>query len=108
MATPSTHIKPDPEMTYIKSENGAPVPGLKYEHPHDDDELYEDAGDLDVSSGGRDVWLVKLPAFLAERWRDIDDDEEITLGVVKIPPADQDMVRLSLPPNPWLLGVGGE
>jgi transcription initiation factor TFIIF subunit beta len=50
----------------------------------DDDELYEDAGDLDISNGERAVWLVKLPQFLADRWKDIDVDEEIPLGVVKV------------------------
>ena len=50
----------------------------------DDDDVYEDAGDLDMSMGDRAVWLVKLPQFLGERWKDIDEDEEIALGVVKL------------------------
>ena len=50
----------------------------------DDDDMYEDAGDLDMSMGERAVWLVKLPQFLGERWKNIDEDEEITLGVVKV------------------------
>ncbi|KAF8537233.1 transcription initiation factor IIF, beta subunit [Trichophaea hybrida] len=50
----------------------------------DDEEFYEDSGDLDLSNGDRAVWLVKLPQFLAERWNAIDEDEEITLGTVKV------------------------
>ena len=60
-------------------------PGFKTELGHaGNDELYEDAGDLDLSNGDRAVWLVKLPQFLAERWNDINEDEEIVLGAVKV------------------------
>lgn len=83
MSTPA--IKPDPE---VKREPSV-APSIKPDPYADDDSLYEDAGDLDLSTGNRDIWLVKLPQYIAERWRDIDDDEEITLGVVKIPPPDR-------------------
>ncbi|TGZ83306.1 transcription initiation factor IIF, beta subunit [Ascodesmis nigricans] len=94
MSTPT--IKPDPDINIKTEPTGAP-PTIKPE-PVDDDSLYEDAGDLDLSAGTRDIWLVKLPAFITERWKDIDDDEEITLGTVKIPPQSehQDMTKLKL------------
>ena len=90
MAAPP--IKAEPGMSsssnnpHVKAEPGMDSPNLKME----DDDLYEDAGDLDTSRGDKPVWLVKLPSFLAERWKDLDDDEEITLGVVKIPPQTSD------------------
>lgn len=75
-----TKQEPGLSSSDIKTE-----PGFKTEPGYaDDDELYEDAGDLDVSNGDRAVWLVKLPQFLAERWRDVDEDEEIVLGTVKV------------------------
>jgi transcription initiation factor TFIIF subunit beta len=42
------------------------------------------------------VWLVKLPQFLAERWKDVDEDEEITLGIVKVDRNSPDQKNVSL------------
>lgn len=30
------------------------------------------------------VWLVKLPNWLMERWNEIDDDEEIQIGTIRV------------------------
>ncbi|CCX32913.1 transcription initiation factor IIF, beta subunit-domain-containing protein [Pyronema domesticum] len=76
----AAHIKQEPGVSHIKSENSQ-SPASAF---NDDDELYEDAGDLDILAGQRAVWLVKLPQFLAERWKDIDEDEEIVLGTVRV------------------------
>lgn len=65
----------------------------------DDDELYEDAGDLDMSRGEKAVWLVKLPSFVTERWSQIDDNEEIVLGMVKVNPNTNNVRASSLPPD---------
>ncbi|KAI5789144.1 transcription initiation factor IIF, beta subunit [Geopyxis carbonaria] len=80
MAAP--HIKTEPR---IKAESEYKLEPI-VSPTADDDELYEDAGDLDLSGGNKPIWLVKLPSFIAERWRDISEDEEIVLGVVKLKP----------------------
>jgi len=49
-----------------------------------DDDIYEDAGDLDLYSVHQGVWLTRLPKFLWENWSKIDDDEEIQLGMIRI------------------------
>lgn len=49
-----------------------------------DDDIYEDAGDLDFSSAQQGVWLTRLPKFLWENWSKFDDDEEIQLGTVRL------------------------
>ena len=49
-----------------------------------DDDIYEDAGDLDFNSAHQGVWLTRLPKFLWENWSKIDDDEEIQLGTIRI------------------------
>jgi transcription initiation factor TFIIF subunit beta len=77
----AAHIKQEPGASHIKSENPQSPASASF---NDDDELYEDAGDLDILAGQRAVWLVKLPQFLAERWKDIDEDEEIVLGTVRV------------------------
>ncbi|KAH8149625.1 uncharacterized protein LAJ45_06256 [Morchella importuna] len=94
-------VKPDPGTKLEpKSENQdidmTSIPSIK---PESDDELYEDAGDLDMVEGSKAVWLVKLPSFVAERWNDIDEDEEIVLGVVKVNPNNNEQLKLSLERN---------
>jgi transcription initiation factor TFIIF subunit beta len=98
MAAPSIKAEPGVKLEQgIKPEPGMTPPEIKQEMGYaDDDELYEDSGDLDMLQGERAVWLVKLPQFLAERWKDIDEDEEITLGVVKVDPNNQSQVRASI------------
>lgn len=49
-----------------------------------DDDIYEDAGDLDFGSAHQAVWLTRLPKFLWENWSKIDDDEEIQLGTIRV------------------------
>ncbi|CAZ85590.1 unnamed protein product [Tuber melanosporum] len=93
MATNGPAIKPDPDVKIEDADIKAEVLDA------DDDELYEDAGDLDMSKGDKAVWLVKLPSFVAERWNEIDDNEEIVLGVVKVNPKDTSNLKLSLERN---------
>lgn len=50
----------------------------------DDEDLYEDAGDLDFTSAGQNVWLSRIPRSLWEHWSKLDDDEEIPLGTVRV------------------------
>lgn len=73
----------------IKSEPSDSVPIIKRDPDgvhgeDDDDDNYEDAGDLDMTHGKRGLWLVKLPKFLLEQWENMDDDEEITLGEILV------------------------
>lgn len=65
------------------------------EHDMDDD-LYEDANDLDFSQAARDVWLSRIPPSLWQQWSKMRDDEEIQLGTVRVegPPSDIKRVYL--------------
>jgi transcription initiation factor TFIIF subunit beta len=87
----------------VKLEPGLSPSDVKNEM-YEDDELYEDAGDLDVGEGVRAVWLVKLPAFLAERWKDIDEDEEIVLGTVKVDQNSPDQRNVRAHPTSGVFG----
>ncbi|KAG0237733.1 hypothetical protein BGW42_000139 [Actinomortierella wolfii] len=78
---------------------------LSRKRPADFDELFEDgdddakenfesedevvdedgnvAGDLDLSKGNTQAWLVKVPKFLADTWGSVNEDGQI-LGTVRI------------------------
>ncbi|KAK5779223.1 transcription factor IIF subunit TFG2 PWA37_004086 [Arxiozyma heterogenica] len=46
--------------------------------------VYEESLDLDLSQANRQIWLVRLPMFLAERWRDRSNLHGQELGKIKI------------------------
>lgn len=78
----STYIKSEP---YIKPDPEA-VPSAS---PLDDDDLYEDAGDLeffdqysDQGSFGQ-AYLARVPRDLWEAWDSLPDDAEIEVGTMR-------------------------
>ena len=74
-------VKQDPDAMYIKSDPDSKDAVLA---DLDDEDLYEDAGDLDFSQAGTSVWLSRLPRQLWENWANLDDDEEIEVGTMRI------------------------
>jgi len=83
------HIKPDPEAA------GA-SPGA-----FSDEDIYEDAGDLDFSKAAQNLWLMRLPKYVWDNWSQIKDDEEIRLGTVRVEttPSGQQEIGLLLSPS---------
>jgi transcription initiation factor TFIIF subunit beta len=59
-----------------------------------DEDIYEDAGDLDFSNAGQSVWLTRIPKALWEHWAHLDDDEEIQIGTVRVEGNPQDIKRV--------------
>lgn len=49
-----------------------------------DDDIYEDAGDLDFSSAAHGLFLTRIPKYIWENWSQLDEDEEIRLGTVRV------------------------
>lgn len=47
-------------------------------------ENYEDNLDLDMSKEDTKVWLVRMPTFLMEKWRDVEKNSGKELGKVRI------------------------
>ncbi|RDW81660.1 transcription factor IIF subunit TFG2 [Aspergillus mulundensis] len=80
----SPYIKPDPES---KDTILADI---------DDEDLYEDDGDLDFASAGQSLWLSRIPRSLWEHWSKLDDDEEIQIGTVRIEGDMKNPKRVSL------------
>lgn len=66
------HIKPDPD-----SIGASPA-------THTDDDLYEDAGDLEFAGADQGFYLTRIPKFLWERWSQLDDNQEVTIGTVRV------------------------
>lgn len=86
-------VKPDPDAAspYIK-----PDPDSKDAIHTDigDDDMYEDAGDLDFSNSAQSVWLSRIPRSLWQNWENLDDDEEIQVGTVRIEGPPNDIKRV--------------
>ncbi|PYH97828.1 transcription initiation factor iif, beta subunit [Aspergillus ellipticus CBS 707.79] len=90
----SPYIKPDP---YIKADPDSKEAVLA---DIDDEDLYEDAGDLDFSAAAQSVWLSRIPRSLWEHWSNLsnggDDDEEVQIGTMRIESKPNDIKRVSL------------
>ena len=75
-------IKPDPD-------NIGASPSAK-----SDDDIYEDAGDLDFGEAHQNLLLSRLPKFLWDHWSKLDDDQEITIGRVRVEGPVDDIKRV--------------
>lgn len=84
-------VKPDPDAMYIKDDPDSKDTVLA---DLDDDDLYEDAGDLDFTMASQNVWMSRLPRQLWEHWSQLDDDEEIEIGTVRIEGDVNDLKRV--------------
>lgn len=91
---PQVKQDPDAATPYIKTDPDDKDAVLA---DINDEDLYEDAGDLDFSSAGQNVWLSRLPRSLWEYWSRLDDDEEIQIGTVRIEGPPNDIKRVRLP-----------
>ncbi|OJJ84672.1 transcription factor IIF subunit TFG2 [Aspergillus glaucus CBS 516.65] len=89
-------------MSQVKQEDGSPYikPDLDSKEGigsfDDEDDLYEDAGDLDFTNSTQNVWLSRIPRSLWEHWSKLDDDEEIQVGTIRIEGEPNDIKRVSL------------
>ncbi|KAJ5367098.1 Transcription initiation factor IIF beta subunit [Penicillium brevicompactum] len=92
------HVKQDPDRPYVKQEYIKQDPDNKETALADIDEedLYEDAGDLDFTSANQSVWLSRLPKQLWEHWAHLNDDDEIEIGTMRVEGPPEDIKRVSL------------
>ena len=82
----------DQEEIRIKADPDSPatIPRLSWE-----EDVYEDAGDLDFEHMVQKTFLMRLPKFLWKIWSQVEDDEEIHLGKVRIESQQGDIRRVS-------------
>ncbi|KAI4257973.1 MAG: hypothetical protein LQ352_001406 [Teloschistes flavicans] len=96
----SLGIKSELERTHVKMEDAQ----IKVEPPsaaaspaaQSDDDIYEDAGDLDFSGARQGLFLTRIPKYLWDSWSTLDDEQEIQLGTVRVEGALEDIKRMSL------------
>lgn len=75
-------IKPEPE-------------GVGASPAAQDDDVYEDAGDLDFSGAEPGLYLTRIPKFLWEQWSKLDDNQEIQIGTLRVEGDLSDIKRVS-------------
>lgn len=87
----TSHIKPDPD-----SIGASPT-------AHTDDDLYEDAGDLEFAGADQGLYLTRIPKFLWERWSQLDDNQEVTIGTVRVEGGPENVKRVRVACSPGAL-----
>lgn len=94
VGVPGVKMDPDkkPGNGWIKTE-----PGLMTLAPalQPDEDIYEDAGDLDFAASSQSLYLTRIPKMLWENWSQLDDDQEILLGTVRVEGFSNQVNRVS-------------
>ncbi len=49
-----------------------------------EEDIYEDAGDLDFTTTAQEIYLTRIPKFLWKSWALLEADDEIHLGTVRV------------------------
>ncbi|EXJ58819.1 hypothetical protein A1O7_06249 [Cladophialophora yegresii CBS 114405] len=90
-SVPDENIKVEPSDT--------PSPFLD-----EDEDMDEDAGDLDFSQAHQQLWLSHIPRTLWQKLSQIQDDDEIEIGKIRVEGSESNPTRVSmlLYPNPAL------
>lgn len=70
-SVPDITIKPEPM-------EDTPSPSV------DDDDMYEDTGDLDFSQSQQQLWLSHIPRTLWDTLSKLQDDEEMEIGTIRV------------------------
>lgn len=76
-------MKEEPQSPGFEDDVSLSPSSVKNEDFEDDDK-YEDSLDLDTTLAHSNVWMVRMPRFLLEQWRDVDYFGGEELGKVRI------------------------
>ena len=60
----------------------------------EEDDVYEDAGDLDFTNAQQQIWLNHIPASLWEALSTIADDDELDIGTIRMELQGSDTKRV--------------
>ena len=61
---------------------------------HSDEDIYEDAGDLDFAGTTQGIYLTRIPKFLWETWSKLEDDDDIRLGTIRVEGSSEEPKRV--------------
>ncbi|OQU96695.1 hypothetical protein CLAIMM_02739 [Cladophialophora immunda] len=89
---PRVKLEPAPDQN-IKMEPTEDTPSPFVD---EDDDMYEDAGDLDFSQAQQQLWLSHIPRTLWETLSKLQDDDEIEIGRLRVEGAESNPSRVSL------------
>ena len=78
MEVPSIKLDGDVHMK-TEADSFIHSPGLVGE-----DDIYEDAGDLDFGEQPQQLMLTRVPKYLWKTWSQMDDEQEIQIGLVRV------------------------
>ena len=59
-----------------------------------DEDIYEDAGDLDFAGTTQGLYLTRIPKYLWETWSKLKDDDEIRIGTIRVEGSLEDPKRV--------------
>ena len=90
--------------------NGGSLPSFKVENasstmikdepmddalsPYMEDDIYEDAGDLDFTNAQKRVWLSHIPQTLWDTLSTLDGDDEIEIGTLRVEGSEEQPSRV--------------
>ncbi len=94
LAAPSIKVEgtelqngPDLMIKHEPGSTGASPAGLE-------EDIYEDAGDLDFSRADQAAYLTRLPKWLWDAWAKLDDDAEVQVGMIRVEGTPNDIKRV--------------
>ena len=67
--------------------------------------VYEESLDLDLEGGKNQIWLVRLPMFLAEKWRNMDNLKGQELGKIRINRRTQEIQMILNEDDKYMKGL---
>lgn len=59
-----------------------------------EEDIYEDAGDLDFSHADQAAFLMRLPKWLWDAWSKLGDDAEVQIGMIRMESGPNDVKRV--------------
>ena len=62
--------------------------------PHSEEDIYEDAGDLEFTRAEQGLFLTRVPKFLWESWSKLDDNQEVHIGTIRVEGTPGDIKRV--------------
>ena len=85
-------INGDPHRIKTETDSHPPSPS-----PPSDEDIYEDAGDLDFAGTTQGVYLVRIPKFLWETWAKLDGNDEVQIGTIRVEGSPHNVKRVCQP-----------